>query len=75
MTLADTTSQSDLHYRGLRDWYRLNAGNLTHQETWTRKVTDPMYRGAYGAKLKLTMRMPQLNRLKAAFEQSSLRGK
>jgi len=49
--------------RGWRDWYRLNAGNLTHQETWTRKVTDPMYRGAEGAKLKLALRMPQINRL------------
>ena len=48
---------------GLRDWYRFNAGNLTHQETWTRKVTDPMYRGTDGAKLKLTMKMPKTNRL------------
>ena len=48
---------------GLRDWYRLNADNLAHQETWTRKLTDPMYRGTDGAKLKLTMKMPKTNRL------------
>ena len=48
---------------GLRDWYQLNAGNLTHQQSWTLKFTDPMYRGADGAKLKLTLIMPSTNRL------------
>lgn len=48
---------------GMRDWYQLNAGNLTHQETWTRKVTDPMYRGTDDSKLKLTLKMPKTNRL------------
>lgn len=38
---------------GLRDWYQLNAGNLAHQETWTRKVTDPLYRAPTDAKLRL----------------------
>lgn len=48
---------------GLRDWYVLNAGNLTHQETWTRKVTDPLYRAPEGARLKLSLKMPKTNRL------------
>ncbi|WP_397382652.1 alpha/beta hydrolase family protein [Prosthecobacter sp.] len=48
---------------GLRDWYVLNAGNLTHQEMWTRKVTDPLYRAPVGSRLKVTLKMPKTNRL------------
>ena len=48
---------------GLRDWYQLNAGNLPRLQTWTRKLTDPLYRGAEGARLKLTLRMPRTNQL------------
>jgi hypothetical protein len=58
-----TSTLIDDFSHGLRDWYQLNAGNLTHQETWTRKVADPMYRGTDGAKLKLTLKMPKTNRL------------
>ena len=58
---------------GLRDWYVLNAGNLTHQETWTRKVTDPMYRGPEGAKLKLTLKMPKTNKLTFAVRENEWR--
>ena len=60
---ARASSLIDDFSHGLRDWYQLNAGNLTHQETWTRKVTDPMYRGPDGAKLKLTLKMPKTNHL------------
>jgi len=49
--------------RGLRDWYQLNAGNLTHQQTWTRKLTDPLWRGPADAKLMLTFQLPKTNRL------------
>ena len=48
---------------GLRDWYQLNAGNLPRLQTWTRKLTDPLYRGADGARLKLTLKMPRTNQL------------
>jgi len=48
---------------GLRDWYQLNAGNLPRVQTWTRKLTDPLYRGAEGARLKLTLKMPRTNQL------------
>ena len=58
---------------GLRDWYQLNAGNLTHLETWTRKVTDPLYRGPEGAKLKLTLKMPKTNRLSFVIQQNEWR--
>ncbi len=60
---ANISTLIDDFSHGLRDWYQLNAGNLTHQETWTRKVTDPMYRGTDGSKLKLTLKMPKTNRL------------
>jgi dienelactone hydrolase len=49
--------------RGLRDWYQLNAGNLAHQQTWTRKLTDPLWRGPADAKLILTLKLPKTNRL------------
>lgn len=58
---------------GLRDWYQLNAGNLTHQQTWTRKVTDPLYRASDGAKLKLTLKMPQTNKLTLVLQQNEWR--
>ena len=58
---------------GLRDWYQLNAGNLTHKETWTRKVTDPMYRAPEGARLQLTLKMPKTNRLTLVLRQNDWR--
>lgn len=58
---------------GLRDWYPINAGNPTHQQTWTRKVTDPLYRGPDGAKLKLTLNMPQTNKLTVVLQQNEWR--
>ncbi len=58
---------------GRRDWYALNAGNLTHQQLWTRKVTDPLYRGPDGAKLSLTLKMPQTNRFSIVLQQNEWR--
>jgi dienelactone hydrolase len=63
MATAKTSRVIDDFSHGLRDWYVLNAGNLTHQETWTRKVTDPLYRAPEGARLKVTLKMPKTNRL------------
>jgi hypothetical protein len=48
---------------GLRDWYQLNSGNLTHQQTWTRKITDPLYQGRKNSKLKITFHLPQPNKI------------
>ncbi|MEZ6067411.1 MAG: dienelactone hydrolase family protein [Planctomycetaceae bacterium] len=64
---------SDVFSRGLRDWYQLNAGNLTHQQTWTRKLNDPFFHGPEGAKLKLTLRMPETNRLTFVVQQNEWR--
>jgi hypothetical protein len=58
---------------GLRDWYQLNANNLTHRQTWTRKITDPLYRGPDGAKLKLTLKMSQTNKLTVVLQQNEWR--
>ena len=60
---AQRTTVLDDFSHGRRDWYVLNAGNLTHQEMWTRKVTDPLYRAPEGARLKVTLKMPSTNRL------------
>lgn len=59
---------------GLRDWYQLNAGNLTHQQLWTRKVTDPLWRGSEGSKLVLKLQMPQTNRFHIVLQQNEWRG-
>jgi dienelactone hydrolase len=58
---------------GLRDWYELNAGNLTHHQRWTRKISDPLYRGPQGSKLALTVKMPQTNRLNIVLQQNEWR--
>jgi hypothetical protein len=49
---------------GTRDWYGLNVGNATHQQLWTRKVTDPLWRGPEGSTLHITLKLPQTNRRK-----------
>lgn len=58
---------------GRRDWYQLNAGNLTHQQMWTRKITDPLWRGPDGSKLVLTLKMPQTNRFHLVLQQNEWR--
>jgi hypothetical protein len=59
--------------QGTRDWYVLNAGNATHQQLWTRKVTDPLWRGPVGTKLALTLKMPKTNRLSIVLQQNEWR--
>ncbi len=49
--------------QGWRDWYQLNAGNLDHWQSWTHKITDPKWRGVEGAKLAITLKMTESNRL------------
>lgn len=47
--------------RGWHDWYRLNAENKQFWQNWTRKVTDPKWRGADEAKLAITLTMLEAN--------------
>jgi hypothetical protein len=58
---------------GTRDWYGLNVGNATHQQLWTRKITDPLWRGPEGSKLALTLKLPQTNRLSIVLNQNEWR--
>jgi hypothetical protein len=71
-TLQPSTLIDDFSH-GLRGWYQLNAGNLTHQETWTRKVTDPMYRAPEGTRLQLTLKLPKTNRVTLVLRQNDWR--
>ena len=48
---------------GLRDWYLINEDHTPLVQHWTRKLTDPAWRGRDGAKLKLTLRLPTTNTL------------
>lgn len=48
---------------GLRDWYPINADHPSLRQIWTRKLRDPLWRGTEGARLKLTLRMAETNRL------------
>lgn len=58
---------------GTRDWYALNAGNATHQQLWTRKVTNPLWRGPEGSKLHVTLKLSQTNRLSIVLQQNEWR--
>lgn len=49
--------------RGWHDWYRLGADHRDYWQNWTRKVTDPKWRGPDGAKLSVTLLMPETNRV------------
>lgn len=46
---------------GAQDWYILNAGNPSHQQLWTRKLADPVWRGTDSSSLQLTVVMPNTN--------------
>ena len=72
LTAKPSTLIDDFSH-GLRDWYVLNGGNLTHQQLWTRKITDPLWRGPDGAKLSITLKMPQTNRLSFVLQQNEWR--
>ena len=48
---------------GWRDWYSLNPSNPVHWQRWTRKVTDPAWRGPDGSRLAVTLSLPQTNRI------------
>jgi hypothetical protein len=48
---------------GWRDWYRLNVGHRDLCQNWTRKITDPKWRGPEGAKLAVTLQLAETNRI------------
>lgn len=59
---------------GLRDWYLLNGGHVSLRQAWTRKLTDPLWRGVDGTRLKFTLKMPRTNRLTFVVMENEWRG-
>jgi hypothetical protein len=49
--------------RGWHDWYRLNAEHKAVWQNWTRKITDPKWRGPDDAQLGITLTMSDANTL------------
>lgn len=58
-----TTLLIDDFARGWHDWYRLNPDNKQHWQNWTRKITDPKWRGPENAALAITLSMPADNQI------------
>ena len=46
-----------------RDWYQLSADNPHHWQFWTRKITDPKWRGPAGHRLTFDVKTRDANRL------------
>lgn len=59
--------------RGMRDWYVKNEGHPGLQQLWTRKITDPLWRGPAGARLAITLRLEKTNHLCVILEQNEWR--
>ena len=60
--------------RGFHDWYVLSGANPHHWQFWTRKVTDPKWRGPKGARLALEIQSAQANTLVAIVCENEWRG-
>ena len=48
---------------GWRDWYLLSADNPHHWQYWTRKITDPKWRGPAGSRLTIDVQTEKPNEL------------
>jgi hypothetical protein len=51
----------------------LNRGNRSHQQIWTRKLTDPLWRGGDGQRLQLKLRVPETNALTFVIQENEWR--
>jgi hypothetical protein len=71
-SLQPTTLIEDFTH-GLRDWYQLNPNNPSHWQTWTRKITDPLFQAPAHARLKLTLKMAQTNKFTVVLQQNEWR--
>ena len=49
--------------RGFEDWYLLSADNPHHWQFWTRKITDPKWRGPANHHLSFKVRTEEPNQL------------
>jgi len=59
--------------RGFHDWYTLGGNHRSLWQHWTRKVTDPKWRGPKGAKLALTIQSEQPNMLGIVLHENTWR--
>lgn len=59
---------------GWRDWYRLNADNPVHWQNWTRKVTDPAWRGPDGTVLAVELTARKANAITVVLVENEWRG-
>ena len=59
--------------RGFHDWYTLGGNNRPLWQHWTRKVTDPKWRGPKGAKLTLALQSEQPNVLGIVLHENTWR--
>jgi len=72
---TDTPSRLvDDFSRGFRDWYRLSADNPHHWQFWTRKITDPKWRGGAGERLTFEVKTEKPNRLVVVITENFFRG-
>jgi hypothetical protein len=60
--------------QGWRDWYRLNIGNPDHWGNWTRKITDPAWRGPEGTTLAMKLALPRTNTITVVLVENEWRG-
>ena len=58
---------------GFRDWYTINGNHRPLWRHWTRKVTDPKWRGPKDAKLALTIQSEQPNVLGIVLHENTWR--
>ena len=58
---------------GFRDWYTINGNHRPLWQHWTRKVTDPKWRGPKDAKLALTIQSEQPNVLGIVLHENTWR--
>ena len=59
---------------GFRDWYTLSADNPHHWQFWTRKISDPKWRGQPGYRLAFDVKAEKPNELVVVLTENFFRG-
>jgi hypothetical protein len=59
---------------GFRDWYTLSPDNPHHWQFWTRKISDPKWRGQEGYRLALDVKCEKPNELVVMLPENFFRG-
>jgi len=72
-TTAEPSRVIDDFRQGWRNWYSLSANNAHHWQHWTRRITDPLYRGPDGSKLRIVVHAEQDNTLVVALHENTWR--